>query len=278
MDFTKRIQKYVNVEDHETAVARGADIVEIKYDGWWARVVVRSGVAQVFSRQGQLKAEKEVKALDGVYIGEYLVGTQRAVEGADGDTGVVKVFDCISVGCQDVYLNSCVDRKMMAEKCISGCSFLKMAEHYPADRSEALWDEYVENGDAEGLVWKNSKEAYIGSTVWRRKQVFTMDYVVIGVNEGGGRRKGMVGNLLCGLYEEGELVSKVKVGGGFTDIEGRYIFENFDEFKGRVLEVKGWHIFDSGSMRHPNAVRGVDSQIRWREDKRPEECVWPCHK
>lgn len=277
MDFTKRVQKYVNVEDHETPTFYGADIVEIKYDGWWARVVVRDGHAKIFSRQGQLKAEQEVKAADGVYIGEYLVGTQRAVQGADGASGVVKVFDCISIGDKDIYRIPLTDRKMLAEKSIRDCSFLEMTPHFPADNSEALWDEHVENGDAEGLVWKNSKQEYIGSTVWRRKQVFTMDYVVMEVNEGAGRRKGMVGNLLCGLYEDGKLVAKVRVGGGFSDAEGKYIFENFEKFRGRVLEVKGWHIFSSGSMRHPNAVRGADGQIRWRSDKRPEDCVWPCH-
>lgn len=274
-DFTKRVQKYVNVEDHQTPAQRGADIVEIKYDGWWARVMVNRGKALIYSRQGQLKAERDVQADDGTYVGEFLVGTQRAVQGADGGTGVVKIFDCLKLGRNEIHNLSLHDRKLMADRSIYECSFMEMAPHFPIAESEQLWYDHVDQGDAEGLVWKNSMDRYIGSTVWRKKQVFTMDYVILGVEEGAGKRQGMAGALLAGLFENGELVQKVRIGGGFNNEEMIDMWLNFDKYRGRVLEVKGWHLFDSGALRHPNAVRGADGQIRWRDDKAPEECIWP---
>lgn len=43
--------------------------------------------------------------------------------------------------------------------------------------------------------------------------------------------------------------------------------KNGDAYIGKVVEVAGFEVFDSGSMRHP-------SFVRVRDDKDAKECVW----
>ena len=55
---------------------------------------------------------------------------------------------------------------------------------------------------------------------------------------------------------------------GITDEERLYMTEHATELLGSVIEVKGNEIFnDTGRIRHPRF-------IRYREDKRAEECTW----
>ena len=55
---------------------------------------------------------------------------------------------------------------------------------------------------------------------------------------------------------------------GITDEERLYMTEHVTELLGSVIEVKGNEIFnDTGRIRHPRF-------IRYREDKRAEECTW----
>ena len=55
---------------------------------------------------------------------------------------------------------------------------------------------------------------------------------------------------------------------GITDEERLYMTEHITDLLGSVIEVKGNEIFnDTGRIRHPRF-------IRYREDKRAEECTW----
>lgn len=55
---------------------------------------------------------------------------------------------------------------------------------------------------------------------------------------------------------------------GITDEERLYMTEHVTDLLGSVIEVKGNEIFnDTGRIRHPRFVR-------YREDKRAEECTW----
>lgn len=278
-----RVQKYVNVEEHGEAYDRYADVVEVKYDGWWARCVFEEGEVRVYSRQGQLKYEGR-SGLDckysGVIVGEYLVGTQRATSG-EGGLGKVMVFDVLEIDLhngtgieREAYALPWNERRELLEEVEFEGSMFELVPTFPIEEAEEVWEREVEKGGGEGLIYKRSDEPYVGAVIYRKKQVFTMDYVVMGVEEGGGRNEGKLGALVCGLYVEGELVKKVRVGGGFTDAERQDIWDEDRKYIGRVIEVKGWQLFESGAMRHPNAVRGADGLLKWRDDKAPEECVW----
>lgn len=275
MDLTKRKQRYVNVESHSEAL--DADIVEVKYDGWWARCVITKGKLQIFSRQGQLKFEGEASLPDCVLIGEYIVGTQRATAGEE--LGKVVVFDIIEIESHNLPATAVAhwswkNRRMTLEELdFTGTMFELIETFKPADADE-LWQSAVIEGGAEGLVYKRSYESYVDSTVYRKKRVFTMDYVVMDLQEGGGANEGRLGALICGLYVNGNLKRKLRVGGGFRDKEREAIWQAPEDYIGRVLEVKGWQLFDSGALRHPNACRGKGGRLRWREDKAPEDCTY----
>lgn len=276
MDFSKRIQKYVNYATVEEAMADGYDIVQPKYDGWWARCVIENGQYRIYSRQGQEKAAGPVPAgtPNAVLIGEYIVGTQRAVSGSDSsNAGRLVVFDAVVI--QEGMAASAIaihnrpyyERLAMSLKVIKHVEWMSVAEGWAARTARDKWEEWVDNGGAEGIVLRNGGDNYVNATIARVKKTVTMDYVVIRVAEGGGKNKGKAGAVVCGLYENGRLVEKVSVGGGWSDRQRLELFTQPEQYIGRVLEVRGYQVFASGSMRHPNAAR-------WREDKTPAECVW----
>lgn len=67
---------------------------------------------------------------------------------------------------------------------------------------------------------------------------------------------------------KGLTILKVGECEGITDEERLYMTEHVTELLGSVIEVKGNEIFnDTGRIRHPRF-------IRYREDKRAEECTW----
>ena len=278
IDFTQRVQKYKNVTEHQQAIKAGADLVQLKYDGWWARAVIKNRSAKIYSRQGQLKDTILVGLPNCVLIGEFLKGTQRVVSGTEGEHSSLIVFDILELESDsDVHEKKYGHRVKIVQDILKGTdTWVKPCVTYSSvDFCERLWKDHVENGDCEGLVYKKSSDKYVGSTVWRRKREFTMDYVVMGVEEGLGKHSGRLGAIICGLVEGGVLVEKVRVGGGFNDREREHIWDFPDKYIGRVLEVKGWQVFDSGAMRHPNAVRGGDGKLKWRADKTKNDCVWP---
>lgn len=278
IDFSSRLQKYVNVESHQEAMDAGATYVQLKYDGWWARLVVENGVGKVYSRQNQLKHTQETNLPDCVLIGEFLKGTQRVVSGTEGDQHSLIVFDILNwegLRVDNQSYKSRMDFLGLKFGDNEKYGWVKQCCTYPIEQADLLWEQEVENGNCEGLVYKYSKSHYIGSKVWRRKREFTMDYVVMKMYEGNGKHGGRLGGLICGLYENGKLVEKVRVGGGFNDEERDLIWQSPAFYYDRVLEVKGWQVFDSGALRHPNAVRGKEGKLKWRDDKRPVDCKWP---
>lgn len=281
MDLTSRIQKYVNYPTHTEAAACGKfDLIQIKYDGWWARIVIASGVAKIYSRQGALKEERPVPGIeDMVLLGEFMKGTNRSLGADSHESGMVRLFDALTLPSrrqtgtpnENVMMRAYDVRHSIVTTLLDQGrlpGWCKMVESFDTEQTEELWQSHVITGEGEGLVFRNSNHNYPDAVIGRVKNEFTNEYVATRVVEGAGKRKGKVGAIIGSLYVNGELVEKLRVGGGFSDAEGEDIFNNFDKYRGRVMEVKGWQLFESGALRHPNLVK-------WRDDKRPEECVWP---
>lgn len=278
-----RVQKYVNFNSVRDAAEAGFDIVQPKHDGWFAEVIISNNEAKIYSRQGSLKETLPCPNYHGsaVLVGEFIIGTQRATSGCEV-SGTLVVFDCLSLSCtvndepsdligsDDTYAN----RMEVVSEIIKDIPWARPVHSYPSDEADMLWTDFVIEKDGEGIVLRNSSDTYHGGVVGRIKKQVTMDYVVMGVAEGGGKNKGKAGAVVCGLYVNGRLVEKVSVGGGWSDAERLELFTTPSQFIGRVLEVRGYQLFASGSLRHPNAARGVDGRIKWRSDKKPTECVW----
>ena len=267
MKYAKRTQKYVNFDTAaEAASTEKFDLIQPKHDGWWACVHIKNEVARVFSRQAVLKATVEVpKATDCILLGEYLVGTQRAKQSKDESRLVV--FDVLEVEGCPVYGETYEKRMSNYGRCVTFVDWMQRVESVPVRLHRQAWSRLVEKEGAEGLVFRHSLDPYDRGVIGRVKQTFTMDYVVMGLQPGEGKHKGRMGAVICGLYEGKELVEKVRVGGGWSDQERDSIWKRPQAYVGRVLEVRGYQVFDSGSMRHPNAVR-------FRDDKDARECVY----
>lgn len=267
MKYAKRTQKYVNYATVDDAAAsQKFDLVQPKYDGWWACVAIKRGVAAIYSRQGMLKATADAKkAPDCVLIGEYLVGTQRAV--GTKSEGKLMVFDAVEVG-RHAFANEYEyrERLSIAKRIVRDVAWMEPTWCYDIETRRVAWQECLA-ARGEGLVFRNQADLYGTGAIGRVKRTFTVDYVVMDVLPGEGKHKGRMGAVVCGLFEGRELVQKVRVGGGWSDQQRHEIWRRPGSYIGRVLEVRGWQVFDSGAVRHPSAVR-------FRDDKSPTDCVW----
>ena len=283
--LTGRVQKYANLGvDHEgsadtahltgidQAIELGFDVVEVKHDGWWARVVVKDEMAQIWSRSGQLKVEKAAPGVpDCTFIGEYLFGTSRG--SSDPNMGKVVVFDVIEFARIDASLQPWNRRKALIAEIIllAKCDWLLPVTTQPIADAKQMWQFYVIQGGCEGLVFKNSRHPYL-TKLGRLKRCWSMDYVVMGVIEGKNALVGKMGALEIGLWDASKerLVKVGQVGGGFTLSERESAFRDPGSVKGRVLEIKGWC---SKALRHPNPMRDEAGGLRWRDDKTPQDCL-----
>jgi len=269
MKYAKRTQKYVNFDTAAEAATEGVrkhgfTTIQPKYDGWWACIEVKGGAARIFSRQGQLKDTMEWPDKgSAVLIGEYLVGTQRSVKG--GAEGHLMVFDAVEVAKSVITGEAYRDRMEAAMDFCAGVPFVSHPDEYATSDYARAWKNEVTVGGAEGLVFRSMRDPY-DCTIGRVKQTFTMDYVVMAVEPGEGKHAGRMGRLVCGLFEGKKLVEVVRVGGGFKDHERDAAWKKPKDYIGRVIEVRGWQVFDSGALRHPNFVR-------FRDDKSARECV-----
>lgn len=267
------------------------DTVEPKYDGMWVEGQVRSGRLTLRSRRGTVKKTCHVGSVpDCTVIGELLVGTQWStksiqypVAGSEQDplrglstsrSGTLVLFDVLEIAGQPCAALPYRERRAALLKLLSGHtwpSWLVCGESFPIEQWRALWAERVENGDWEGVVFKDSSAAY--GTPWARlKREVTCEYVFMGVTPGRGRCAGMAGAIRGGLYADGELVEILRVS-GLDDRTRRALAADPQRFVGRVFEAKGNALFKSGALRHPRIVLDDNGDIKFRDDKRARECV-----
>jgi ATP-dependent DNA ligase len=263
--YAKRIQRYTNYDTTDEAVRSGKfDLVQPKYDGMWAACVVADGKAKVFSRTGQLKATIRVPRIKpGVLIGEWMAGTQRAAAGDD----VFVAFDALAIGgmrLDGLGYRQRIEMAFSQPSSPASMEWVVPARTCPINRVGTLW-KHVESGKLEGLVFRSSTDTYRDAEIGRVKATVTTDYVVMDLEPGSGRLADTLGTMVCGVYSGRRLVEKCRIGGGFTDQLRDEIWKSPRRYVGRVVEARGYQLFDSGALRHPQFVR-------FRDDKLPREC------
>ena len=118
----------------------------------------------------------------------------------------------------------------------------------------------------EGLVFKDSTTPYKDKGAWMRmKAEVEIDYICSGMAPADPNSKyaGQVGAVIGTLYDRECDVNC----GGLTEKQREVFTKREVECKGQVFTAKGNGWFPSGAIRHPKFVR-------WRDDKKPEECVY----
>lgn len=250
------------------------DVCQPKEDGWaaWLRGDVEW--IELIDRGGGVRA-KFPNPLHFPFLiqGEWMFGTNWSFS---HHSGAFVAFDMPFDDKNDLVERSYVHRMDHLSKFVSEYArMIKdiqiiLVQTFSASRAMELWNEFVVKGDYEGLVFKDSSQTFNDMVIGRIKGTKSDKYVCMGMNEGGGRNQGKMGNVVGGMWQDGKLVAKLSVGGGFTDPMRVEFWEHKDEWVGRVFEAYGFQQFPSGSLRHPQWKC-------WRDDKKPEECVWP-HK
>jgi bifunctional non-homologous end joining protein LigD len=179
------------------------------------------------------------------------------------------------------------DRKAALRQVLPPVGALRYLEHVE-DEGEALYQE-TERLGLEGIVAKKSGSPYKAgrSSAWlkiRSRQ--TGDFVVVGFTAPKGSRGGF-GALQLGEYVDGELVYAGRAGSGFSDKQLAEVRRTL-ESQARpdppcsglvqlekdttwveptmVCEVEYSEVTEEGLLRQPVF-------LRFRDDKRPEECV-----
>src|SRR2546423_230790 len=203
--------------------------------------------------------------------------------------GTVYLFDLIAVEGFDLRSLPLVKRKSLLRKVLPEAGPLRYSEHFEKD-GEALYDRAVGMG-LEGIVAKKADAPYKSgrSDLWQKIRADkTGDFVVVGYTAPKGSRGGF-GALHLGGYADGKLVYAGRAGSGFT---GQMLKDVGDQllrleiprpaFDGPVpaekeshwvkpelvAEVRYKEVTGDGLLRQPVF-------LRFRDDKKPEECVIP---
>ena len=203
--------------------------------------------------------------------------------------GTLYLFDLMAVEGFDLRSLPLVKRKGLLRKVLPEAGPLRYSEHFEKD-GEALYDRAVGMG-LEGIVAKKADAPYKSgrSDLWQKIRADkTGDFVVVGYTAPKGSRGGF-GALHLGGYADGRLVYAGRAGSGFT---GQMLKDVGDQllaletarppFEGPVpaekeshwvkpelvAEVRYKEVTGDGLLRQPVF-------LRFREDKKPEECVIP---
>ncbi|HKE91097.1 MAG TPA: DNA ligase D, partial [Gemmatimonadales bacterium] len=201
--------------------------------------------------------------------------------------GTLYLFDLMVLEGFDLRSLPLVKRKALLRKVLPEAGPLKYSEHFEKE-GEALYDQAVGMG-LEGIVAKQADSPYKSgrSDLWLKVRADkTGDFVVVGFTEPRGSRGGF-GALHLGGYAGGKLIYTGRAGSGFSAKQLKEVSDRLEElaidrpaFEGPVpaekesrwvkpelvAEVRYKEVTGDGLLRQPVF-------LRFRDDKKPEECV-----
>ena len=243
------------------------DTVEIKYDGIWGRVDIDENRAEIYSRHGQLKTALDIEPVGktATLHAEYMYGSSWS--GRMNLEGVLFVFDCTSIGGHDISHLPLSRRREAAALMVKklGEPF-RMVKQFSISKTRELWEGYIIERNFEGLIFKES-DAPFGAKWGRAKRVYEVDYVCLGFNQSDAPKYvgRMVASVRAGVYANGNLIDVASVS-GLSEHQRTAMYNNPDDFIGRVFKASGYQVFKNGALRHPNFVD-------WHYDKLPQDCT-----
>ena len=249
-------------EEHNHKI-KGNFIVTEKLDGNRIVVVKDDGVVKSFTRQGnQYEGLEEIESdiinlpLDNVvFDGELIADTQGSTheiytettskarsKGANKTGLVFHIFDMLPLNefQKGISKENCVARKQNLSKVFTEYTLPHCKEVKPLYIGNDLNKvnelmKFANEQKWEGLMC-NLDKPYVckrSDYILKVKVMDSCDLIVIGFEEGTGKNVGKLGALIVDYKG-----NKVGVGSGFTDYEREHIWNNQDEYLGRVVEIQ----------------------------------------
>jgi hypothetical protein len=269
----------------------GLYVAEPKEDGIFATVNFKSDGTEFISRNG---LEKETslthivppKSLWGYsFVGELAYGSQASViekekAGLSNDEHFVRIFRLLKYESETRILDYTdmneVSQRELMEDFWRNLDGAEKSKYQLLDRWESDFvDHYrsIVDDDGEGLVLKAKNGVYrIGtrSLDWIKvKKTLFVDMIVVGVEMSEAKSykyRQFAKAIYVGAYVNGKIKKLSRVGS--MPNEWRENFgQNFDQYKGQVVEIHAFEQFKSGALRHP-------SFVRLRPDKKSTECIF----
>ena len=248
--------------------------VDPKLDGIRCFAIVENGAALLYARSGKLISNfddtigRELSNLgDGCYDGEIMgkdfIDLMRQAyrkENVNTSNTYLALFDFLPLeewnnraavmSCQDRY--TILDERLRVAKEIT---YLRLVPRYIVtaeyDAIEAMHAEFVSQG-YEGAMVKDLDAPYKfgrGPEVMKLKAFHDVDLKIERLVEGTGKHSDKLGSVAVTFNGV-----EVQVGSGFSDDHRITIWEDPDNFIGRMIEVRYQEVTPDGSLRFPTFV------------------------
>lgn len=242
-------------------------LIQLKYDGIWARVEIENGHYHVYSKTGQLK--KAARLPQGqlfvhptILIGEFMFGSQWSTH--PDRAGRLYIFDCLVNSGTDISQLPYKDRYRAAvSQVVQLGQPFNILPCYSISKLGEFWTTL--EGKTEGFIIRRWSDLW-SDTLFKLKFEVEDDFVIIGFTEGKGKHEGRLGALKVAQFDGTDLVYVMDVGGGFDDSTRHFFWTHQEELLNRVVLVNGKGRFAEGALRHP-------SFVRLRDDKTWEQCT-----
>ncbi len=269
--------------DNNPKKITGDCVVEYKYDGVRAIIIVENANATIYSRNGKLlsnfphieEAFSNKIFDDLVFDGEVMSADFQTLmkqvhrkEGAQTEDAYFALFDFLPLDEFKTFKSSLplIKRKELLKgfetseyfkDCIVVTDYTVLNIEDDADKFKAINNTAIEKG-YEGIMVKPVNGYYEckRSYGWlKMKPYIEVTLTVTDIEEGTGKNEGSTGALVCEGTDEGKRI-KVNVGTGLSDVNRDDIWNNSDAVLGQLVEVRADAITisqdgDDYSLRFP---------------------------
>jgi len=255
----------------------GLYIAEPKFDGIFGGCV-SNGNQKYFSRNGKEKVLKLPELPTGtIVVGELGYGSQVALERrAALGHDFMDVIDILQVDNLDVSQEDDNQRRQILENAWHSWSD-EVKSHFLLSKRVSKNFRSLFDSEDEGIVLKKIKCRPLSSyqissynpNWFKCKKELTTDLVIMGYTVSKSDSfQGLAQAVKCGVFKSGQLIHVCSVGSLDTEMRSGLV-NNWSEYDGKVIEVKGYKVFSSGHIRHPSI-----GAKKIRDDKDSQECTW----